>query len=73
MTIRERLARAWQWICTQDLVDGSDVFFFGGLALAVIGGRMLSVAWTYVLAGVALAVVGMLPALRPSRRGKERS
>lgn len=39
--------------------DLRDLHFYGGLALAMIGGWRLSPAWTLITAGITLALVGL--------------
>lgn len=40
-------------------LDMNDRFFFAGLLVAAIGGCLLSVAWTLVVVGAAIAIVGI--------------
>ena len=40
-------------------VDTNDRFFFGGLAIAVLGGCFLSVPITLVVVGAVLALIGI--------------
>lgn len=40
-------------------LDLNDRFFFGGLAIAVIGGCFLSVPITLIVLGLVLAVLGL--------------
>lgn len=42
-------------------VDLRDLHFYGGLALAMIGGWQLSSAGTMIAAGVVLMAIGLLP------------
>lgn len=41
------------------LLDMNDRFFFGGLAIAVVGGCFLSIPVTLVVLGAVLALLGL--------------
>lgn len=52
-------------------IDPRDVFFFGGLVLAAIGGVFLSAPWTLVVIGAVLAFKANGPIVIVRRAPKE--
>lgn len=56
MTFR-RLGQAMRSVVA--VFDLRDMHFYGGLAVAMIGGWRLSPAWTLITAGITLALVGL--------------
>lgn len=45
-------------------LDLRDLHFYGGIALAMMGGWMLSPAWTMVAGGAVIALVGLFARAR---------
>lgn len=52
-------------------LDPRDVFFFGGIVLAAIGGAFLSPPWTLIAVGVVLAFKASGPLVIVRREPKE--
>lgn len=62
MELSERGRRALTWLAS--LLDVRDLHFYGGLALAFVGGLQLHPGWTMIGTGAVLVAVAYYP---PSR------